>query len=293
MKRRSVMFLPLPPLLIMPLLLLLLSLVAVSSSGERSSLLRSRPRWCAVRGGSTEFARALRAELDEQHGVSCANSPFETSGGIATTAPAAHDDAFREKRLRGTLPDFHDALGASIFVSREPYFSRDECRDVVARAEAHFSGGWTHLSTGRFSICGDWIKNIPAVKTWFEAELKQRLFPTLCRLFPEFASSPELLCVDSAYLFKYTAQSGARTDVHTDSGCLSFTIALNPRDEYEGGGTVSAVYTAPFALSACARAPCPMVASLNSAILASPFSRFPRSMKSSGSRASVTRVGPC
>jgi len=146
-------------------------------------------------------------------------------------------------RSVGRLPDFHEQLDKKLYVTTPttPLFTKDECRDCIKKAEAHFvannNGQWTTLPSGQYDVAGFWINDVPAVKEWFMKMLQARLFPLLQRTFPDFVDTIDDLCVDNAYLFKYTPETGRRTDVHTDSGCLSFTIALNANDEYQGGGT--------------------------------------------------------
>ena len=157
----------------------------------------------------------------------------------------------------GNLPDYHDELmvtsgddkklggvaaAAPVFVTRPetPLFTKKECRDVIEMAESYFEGDnkeWPKLPSGQYHIQGFWIKDVPTVREWFTKMCKGRLFPLLRQQFPDFVDDIEDLVVDQAYLFKYIPKPGLRTEIHTDAGCLSFTFALNEKEEYEGGGT--------------------------------------------------------
>jgi len=142
----------------------------------------------------------------------------------------------------GRLPDFHDELGtAPVFVTHPdtPLFSEEECNDVVAMAESYFQSldEPARLPSGQYYIQGFWIKDVPAVREWFVERCRTRMFPLLKKQFPDFVEDIADLVVDNAYLFKYKPEPGLRTEIHTDGGCLSFTFALNPRSDYEGGGT--------------------------------------------------------
>lgn len=142
----------------------------------------------------------------------------------------------------GLIPDFHDELGeAPVFVTHKdtPLFSKDECKHVVGMADNYFDSQDepNKMPSGQYYIQGFWIKDVPEVRDWFVEKCKSRIFPLLKKQFPDFVDDIEDLVVDNAYLFKYLPQPGLRTEIHTDGGCLSFTFALNSKDDYEGGGT--------------------------------------------------------
>jgi tetratricopeptide (TPR) repeat protein len=140
-----------------------------------------------------------------------------------------------------SLPDFQNDfnLHQVIKVTQSPLFSQEECRQVMEHAHKHFGDNitaWPTLPSGRYHVAGFWIKSVPAIHAWFQEALRTKLVPLLAREFPQFCTAHDLV-VDNAYLFQYNTNTGRKTDVHTDSGCLSFTIALNAPTEYSGGGT--------------------------------------------------------
>ena len=202
-------------------------------------------------------------------------STNSSSTGNSTTTPVAEAAApvldvskvkFQTHKLhRVCLPDFQELLqGANNDSSEEPcvtffvtdhdssdtegrsstteLLSRDECAAVVQMAEDHFAGeqgGWTRQTSGQYGVLGFMIRDVPTVHAWFLQLVRDKMGPVLRHLYPDFLvnddDADEWLCVDHSYLFKYTPTTGRRTDIHTDSGCLSFTICLN--DDFEGGGT--------------------------------------------------------
>ena len=48
---------------------------------------------------------------------------------------------------------------------------------------------------------------------------------------------PRAIRVIDAFLVKYSAEKQRSLPLHCDQSQFSLTIAMNPREEYEGGGT--------------------------------------------------------
>jgi len=196
-----------------------------------------------------ELSPTLKARIRQRHNdaVQSARDAYCCAEETSTSTP---EDASKIKFQSisipkpTAIPDFHKLFPNPCIHTSDPstpLFTTQDCESVVEAANQYFQktngGEWTTLQSGRYPVCGFWIKDIPAVNDWFKAMLQQQLFPQLKKLFPEFVENMSDLVCDNAYLFKYTKETGQKTDVHTDSGCLSFTIALNDRKEYEGGGT--------------------------------------------------------
>lgn len=203
---------------------------------------------------AAEYNLSLKAKVQQRH-----NSAIESARGayssIATTTANINGatEAFELSNIEfdskcipdlTSIPDFATSFQNSCIhttKSSTPMFTKQECHSIIQAANEHFdqtnNGEWTTLQSGRYPVCGFWIKDLPKVHSWFKDMLQERLFPTLQHLFPEFVEDIADLVCDNAYVFRYTRETGQKTDVHTDSGCLSFTIALNDESEYKGGGT--------------------------------------------------------
>ena len=77
------------------------------------------------------------------------------------------------------------------------------------------------------------VKDDPKILKWFNAALKNSVFPAVGRLY---GVRPERLRVVDAFVVKYDS-SRRFLPIHTDQAELSITLPLNDRREYRGGGT--------------------------------------------------------
>jgi hypothetical protein len=133
-----------------------------------------------------------------------------------------------------------DAAPASaldlIKVSKAPLFSREELEQVLKAATEQEGLDLHEYVSGKYRLGGNYLDELPRTRAWFNERLRTTIFPLFRRLFPSAVSSTKVLRARSASLLKYNA-SHPRTDVHVDNGVLAFTLAMNPIEEYEGGGT--------------------------------------------------------
>ena len=127
-------------------------------------------------------------------------------------------------------------------VSKGALLPREECAKAIEIAEAHAAshGGWTSSRHTQAATTDMPVKDIPELLDWFNDKLATTLFPMLAARYPDKISSPDLLRAHDSFIVKYDGdKDGAQNSlaVHTDESAFSFTIALNDRSEYEGGGT--------------------------------------------------------
>jgi hypothetical protein len=126
-----------------------------------------------------------------------------------------------------------------VFVG-ENILDADECRQMVQVAETFHEKrddiNWTssrHYAVPTTDIA---IYQIPELLSWFNIQLERIIFPAMEANFD--IDSCSRLRIFDAFLVKYDASTGQkRLPLHNDQSEYSLTIAMNPRIEYEGGGT--------------------------------------------------------
>jgi len=118
-------------------------------------------------------------------------------------------------------------------------FRPEECQRIVQEAEQVASQiEWTRNRHGNYPTTDLPIVELPGTLEFLRVALVERIYPLLTSQFGTFLPDASKLRVADGFVVKYDAEGG-QTELkpHRDGSVLSFNIALNPSNEYEGGGT--------------------------------------------------------
>ncbi len=118
-------------------------------------------------------------------------------------------------------------------------FTTTECQSIVQEAEkTALEMGWTTNRHGNYPTTDIPIVELPNTMKFLRRALVERIYPLLRTQFADFLPAPHNLRVADGFIVKYDAAGGqSELKPHRDGSVLSFNIALNPSNEFEGGGT--------------------------------------------------------
>ena len=129
--------------------------------------------------------------------------------------------------------------GFLLHKSRRPIFTPSECQRIVDEAENRaLEIQWTTNRHGNYPTTDLPLIELPETLQFLRWALVERIYPLLRAQFGGFLPDPSRLRVADGFVVKYDAEGGQKElTPHRDGSVLSFNIALNPANDFEGGGT--------------------------------------------------------
>jgi hypothetical protein len=232
---------------------------AFSPPSSSSSFLPSTtpPSRSAVAWSSTRY-NLHRNILDRRKRYTTSSlgvSELHVPGYAKTKLPFIHPDDVRGPAASvGPRTSFHERtyLPDIDYASLVPYqdghlihktapiFTPEECRMIIDEAEWKAEDmGWTTNRHGNYPTTDLPIIELPMTLDFLRLALVERIYPLLRTQFGMYLpDGGRNLRVADGFVVKYDA-NGGQTELrpHRDGSVLSFNIALNPMNEYDGGGT--------------------------------------------------------
>ena len=117
---------------------------------------------CKLSPGRAEELASLN---EREHAAECIKVEGEAwSGDLEPDTDIPDTDKFAIPDWH--LPDLDKELrnngDVEIHVTKTPLFTKEECQQVIAMADAHATnaGGWGKIPAGRYDVHGGWVKDI-------------------------------------------------------------------------------------------------------------------------------------
>jgi len=160
-------------------------------------------------------------------------------GTSGNTAVALAEETYSPDDFTSQIP-----YGSSFLChkTKSQVFTNAECDAIISEAEKIADQmGWTTNRHGNYPTTDIPLVELPETLDFLRSTLVQRIYPILRTQFGDVlppGDAPYKLRVADGFIVKYDAKGGqSELKPHRDGSVLSFNIALNPANEYEGGGT--------------------------------------------------------
>lgn len=125
--------------------------------------------------------------------------------------------------------------------TRTQLLAEDDCLRAVEAAEAAAAarGGWAASRSFQPAVSAAElpVHAVPGLLAFFNDAMRHSVAPLLAAAYPDEIRSASRVRVHDALVVRYSAGAQRSLPVHADAGQFSLTIALNPRADFEGGGT--------------------------------------------------------
>jgi len=147
-----------------------------------------------------------------------------------------HEISFTDADYSSTIP-YKD--GCLLHKTNGHIFTEIECQMMIDEAEAVADAmGWTTKRHGNYPTTDLPIAELPNTLNFLRRALEERIYPLLREQFQTYLPDGKRLRVADGFVVKYDAEGGqSELKPHRDGSVVSFNIALNPSNDYEGGGT--------------------------------------------------------
>ena len=155
------------------------------------------------------------------------------------TLVALQEQTFSKEDYESKIPY---ETGHLLHKTKNQVFTSQECKAIVDEAERIADKmGWTTNRHGNYPTTDIPLTELSRTLPFLRKALVSRIYPLLRNQFQDFlppGDAANKLRVADGFIVRYDAEGGqSELKPHRDGSVISFNIALNPAEEFEGGGT--------------------------------------------------------
>ena len=125
----------------------------------------------------------------------------------------------------------------------ENVYSQDICKYIINECEVHANknGGWTTKRHSKYPTTDLPVNQIPSIFGIILATLNNTIVGKIATSYNlnnlDISSNPIAIDINDLFIVKYSHDQQNSLKMHKDASFISFSVLLNSKNDFEGGGT--------------------------------------------------------